>query len=145
MMTTRLPRSRRPDHVPGIDRRGPGAPRLCPTEKCASQHIFPQNSRKIRDPQLRKDPQPEDAKLETRPVLNPQSPRSKIILLLFLKLWQVSMPHYEFFCQECKKLFDKILSLVDYEEGEVLCPHCGSKRVEQRWSAFSAITSKKSG
>ncbi len=59
------------------------------------------------------------------------------------------MPHYEFFCHECKKLFAKILSLVDYEEGEVLCPHClcphcGSKDVEQRWSAFSTITSKKS-
>ncbi len=52
------------------------------------------------------------------------------------------MPHYEFFCQECKKLFDKILSLVDYEEGEVLRPHCGSKKVEQ-WSAFSASTAKK--
>jgi putative FmdB family regulatory protein len=59
-------------------------------------------------------------------------------------MWEVSMPHYEFFCQECKKFFDKILSLVDYEEGEVLCPHCGSKKVEQRWSPFSAITSKKS-
>jgi RNA polymerase subunit RPABC4/transcription elongation factor Spt4 len=36
------------------------------------------------------------------------------------------------------------LSLVDYEEGEVLCPHCGSKEVEQRWSAFSILTTKKS-
>jgi putative FmdB family regulatory protein len=54
------------------------------------------------------------------------------------------MPHYEFFCLDCTKFFDRILSLVDYEEGEVLCPHCGSKNVEQRWSAFSAITSKKS-
>ena len=54
------------------------------------------------------------------------------------------MPHYEFFCQKCKKFFDKILSLVEYEEGEVLCPHCGSKKVEQRWSTFSAVTSKKS-
>jgi hypothetical protein len=34
--------------------------------------------------------------------------------------------------------------LVDYEEGEVICPHCGSRNVEQRWSGFSAITSKKS-
>ena len=32
------------------------------------------------------------------------------------------MPHYEFFCRDCKKFFDKILSLVDYEEGEVQCP-----------------------
>jgi len=44
----------------------------------------------------------------------------------------------------CQKFFDKILSLSDYEESEILCPHCGSKNVEQGWSAFSAITSNKS-
>jgi putative FmdB family regulatory protein len=54
------------------------------------------------------------------------------------------MPHYEFFCHACKKTFVKILPLVDYEEGGVTCPHCGSRRVEQCWSAFSVITSKKS-
>ena len=54
------------------------------------------------------------------------------------------MPHYEFCCQNCKKLFSGILSLVDYKEGEILCPHCGSKNIEQRWSAVNAITSKKS-
>jgi putative FmdB family regulatory protein len=54
------------------------------------------------------------------------------------------MPLYEFFCHNCKKLFSRVLSLADYEEGEVLCPHCLSKEVEQRWSAFSVITSKKS-
>jgi len=54
------------------------------------------------------------------------------------------MPRYEFVCHNCKKLFSRILSLVDYEEREVLCPHCGSKEVEQCRSAFSAITSKKS-
>ena len=53
------------------------------------------------------------------------------------------MPHYEFFCHDCKKLFSKILSLVDYENGRVVCPKCGSKKVEQRWSAFTVITSKK--
>ena len=52
------------------------------------------------------------------------------------------MPRYEYFCLNCKKLFSRILSLVDYE-GEVLCPHCGSKELEQCRSAFSAITSKK--
>jgi putative FmdB family regulatory protein len=57
---------------------------------------------------------------------------------------EVAMPYYEFVCHNCKKLFDKVLSLVDYEEGEIECPHCASKNVEQRWSAFSAITSKKS-
>jgi len=54
------------------------------------------------------------------------------------------MPHYEFFCHECKRFFTKILSLGDYEEGEVVCPKCGSANVELRWSAFTSITSKKS-
>jgi len=54
------------------------------------------------------------------------------------------MPHCEIFCHACKKLFSKILSLADYEKGEVVCPKCGSKNVEQRWSAFTVITSKKS-
>lgn len=54
------------------------------------------------------------------------------------------MPRYEFFCHACKKSFSKVLSPVDYEGGEALCPHCGSEEVEQSWSAFSAITSKKS-
>ncbi len=58
-------------------------------------------------------------------------------------LSEVPMPHYEFLCHDCQKFFDKILSLADYEEGEILCPHCGSKNVEQRW-AFYALTSKKS-
>jgi putative FmdB family regulatory protein len=54
------------------------------------------------------------------------------------------MPHYEFFCYACKKTFSKILALADHEEGKVTCPHCGSHKIEQRWSAFSAITSRKS-
>jgi putative FmdB family regulatory protein len=53
------------------------------------------------------------------------------------------MPRYEFVCLNCKKLFSRVLSLVDYEEGDVLCPHCG-KEVEQCWSAFNPITSEKS-
>jgi putative FmdB family regulatory protein len=54
------------------------------------------------------------------------------------------MPHYEFFWHDCKKLFSKIQSLVDYENGRVVCAKCGIKKVEQRWSAFTVITSKKS-
>ena len=54
------------------------------------------------------------------------------------------MPHYEFLCHNCKKLFSKILSLIDYDEGEIPCPYCCSKEVEQCWSVFSTITSKKS-
>ena len=54
------------------------------------------------------------------------------------------MPRYEFLCHECKRLFLKILSLAESEEGEVVCPHCGSKDVEELWSEFSTIRSRKS-
>lgn len=54
------------------------------------------------------------------------------------------MPQYEFFCHACKKVFSKLMSLAEYEEGEVICPRCGSTEVEQSWSAFYVITSKKS-
>jgi putative FmdB family regulatory protein len=54
------------------------------------------------------------------------------------------MPHYEFSCHNCKKNFSKVLTLAQYEKDKIICPHCGSKRVEQCWSAFNAITSKKS-
>ena len=54
------------------------------------------------------------------------------------------MPHYEFFCHNCKKIFARIMGRAEYEEGETICPRCASKDVEQTWSAFYAITSKKS-
>ncbi len=54
------------------------------------------------------------------------------------------MPHYEFFYLACKKTFSKILTVAEHEKEKIVCPHCGSKNVEQGWSAFSAITSKKS-
>jgi putative FmdB family regulatory protein len=54
------------------------------------------------------------------------------------------MPTYEFFCNACAKPFSKTLTLAEYEEGEVVCPECGSDNVEQRLSTGYAITSKKS-
>ena len=54
------------------------------------------------------------------------------------------MPQYEFLCQACQKEFSKVLTLAEYEKGEISCPDCGSKQVEQRWAAFYAVTSKKS-
>jgi hypothetical protein len=65
------------------------------------------------------------------------------------------MPHYQFLCRNCKKVFSQILSLVDYEagdvccpnvdyqEGDACCPYCGSKDVEQCRSAVDALTPKK--
>ncbi len=54
------------------------------------------------------------------------------------------MPDYEFDCHACMKTFSKVLTRAEYEEGEVLCPHCSSNNVEQRRSVFYPITSKKS-
>jgi putative FmdB family regulatory protein len=54
------------------------------------------------------------------------------------------MPHYEFVCNACKKTFLKTLTIAEHDAEKTACPHCGSQEVEQRWSAFSAITSKKS-
>ena len=54
------------------------------------------------------------------------------------------MPHYEFVCSACKKTFLKTLTIAEHEAEKAACPHCGSHEVEQCWSAFSAVTSKKS-
>jgi len=57
---------------------------------------------------------------------------------------EVCMPHYEFVCNACKKTFEKILTMSEHDAEKTACPHCGSNEVEQRWSPFSAVTSKKS-
>ncbi len=56
----------------------------------------------------------------------------------------VVMPQYQFFCKACQKEFSVILTLAEYEKGGVKCPKCGGNKVEQRWAAFYAVTSKKS-
>jgi putative FmdB family regulatory protein len=54
------------------------------------------------------------------------------------------MPHYEFFCVFCKKSFSKMLMIAEHATESTICPNCGSREVEQRWSAFTVITPKKS-
>jgi putative FmdB family regulatory protein len=54
------------------------------------------------------------------------------------------MPRYEFLCNACSKPFSKALTLEEYEKGKINCPTCGSDDVEQRFSSFYAVTSKKS-
>ena len=53
------------------------------------------------------------------------------------------MPLYNFLCGACKREFSKFLTLSEHEKGKIVCPHCKSKNVEQRWAAFYAVTSKK--
>lgn len=54
------------------------------------------------------------------------------------------MPQYEYLCKECNKSFSKFLAISAYDEGKIICPECGSSKVEQQLSPFYAITSRKS-
>jgi len=54
------------------------------------------------------------------------------------------MPTYEYLCLACHKTFSQILTLAEADKQKVVCPHCHSAKVEQRPSAFYAITSRKS-
>jgi len=54
------------------------------------------------------------------------------------------MPHYKYYCEECNKPFEVILTLEEHEKGKIKCPKCGTKRVHQEAAAFFAVTSKKS-
>jgi putative FmdB family regulatory protein len=54
------------------------------------------------------------------------------------------MPQYEYFCKDCKQEFLKILTFAEYDKGEIVCPKCGGKNVEQHLAPFYAVTSKKS-
>ena len=61
-----------------------------------------------------------------------------------LVLMEVAMPCYEFYCEDCKKPFEIILTLAEYEKNKVKCPKCSGKHVHQEAAAFFAVTSKKS-
>ncbi len=54
------------------------------------------------------------------------------------------MPQYQFSCNACRKEFAVVLTLAEFEKSGIKCPHCRSTKVEQKWAAFYAVTSKKS-
>ncbi|MGE5304909.1 MAG: FmdB family zinc ribbon protein [Alphaproteobacteria bacterium] len=57
------------------------------------------------------------------------------------------MPTYEFLCKKCKKRFERICSLEEYDretKRKIKCPKCGSTSVVRQISAFQVKTSKKS-
>ena len=54
------------------------------------------------------------------------------------------MPTYEFYCEQCNKSFDTVLSLSEYEKKKYTCPECKSNKLKQQITSFQAVTSKKS-
>jgi putative FmdB family regulatory protein len=54
------------------------------------------------------------------------------------------MPTYEYMCLNCKKPFEVVMSIREYEQDKAKCPKCGKKKIEQKISQFMVQTSKKS-
>jgi putative FmdB family regulatory protein len=54
------------------------------------------------------------------------------------------MPVYDYVCNDCHKTFEKVLTLSEHDKEKMVCPHCGSKNIEQEMAEFFAVTSKKS-
>ena len=48
------------------------------------------------------------------------------------------MPVYDYVCKDCQKSFELVLTLGEHDKGEIACPKCGSKNVEQDAVAFLA-------
>ncbi len=54
------------------------------------------------------------------------------------------MPTYEYLCAKCGEKFVRIMSLKEFEAGQVTCPKCNSGEVKQQMSTFTCQTSRKS-
>ncbi|HKY33968.1 MAG TPA: FmdB family zinc ribbon protein [Candidatus Polarisedimenticolia bacterium] len=54
------------------------------------------------------------------------------------------MPVYDFRCEECKKRFTLTLTVNQRTRGNIKCPKCSSRKVEQQYASVYAVTSKKS-
>ena len=54
------------------------------------------------------------------------------------------MPDYQYFCHACQKTFSKMMTLAEYEEGEVLCRLSELKgRLHDRGTAVSRSQSSR--
>jgi putative FmdB family regulatory protein len=54
------------------------------------------------------------------------------------------MPMYDYNCLDCGKESLIVVTLKEHERGDVKCPACGSKKLQQLFSPFIAHTTKKS-
>ena len=53
------------------------------------------------------------------------------------------MPHYEFYCEQCKKEVTLTLSIGERERRDYKCPDCGGKKLQPLMGTFFSQTSKK--
>ncbi len=53
------------------------------------------------------------------------------------------MPHYEFYCEKCRKEVTMTLSISERERGDCKCPECGSKHLQPLMGTFFSKTSRK--
>ena len=54
------------------------------------------------------------------------------------------MPAYDYYCRACDRRFEVHLSVQEHDAHEAQCPHCQSTAVEQVFTHFATVTSKKS-
>ena len=54
------------------------------------------------------------------------------------------MPAYEFFCLNCKKRFEKVISYAQYGRQAAICPHCQSRQVKRRIGRIRMAKSEES-
>jgi putative FmdB family regulatory protein len=54
------------------------------------------------------------------------------------------MPVYEFTCRECRKKFQVVKPITEFDPKAVRCPKCRSKKVARLWGGVQVHTSKKS-
>jgi putative FmdB family regulatory protein len=54
------------------------------------------------------------------------------------------MPHYDFYCDRCRKEVSMTLSMGERERGDYQCPDCGAKGgLQPLMGAFFSKTSRK--
>ena len=54
------------------------------------------------------------------------------------------MPAYEYHCHKCDRTFVVYQTIKEHDTAQVRCPQCQTTEVEQRFTSFVAVTSKKS-
>jgi putative FmdB family regulatory protein len=71
-------------------------------------------------------------------------PLLKITAQAFRHREGLPMPMYDYQCQDCGKESLIVLTISQHDQGDIACPACGSKKVQQVYSPFIAHTTKKS-